>query len=177
MKKAYVKPVFLAEEFVAAASVATCPYKPNSAVNQALDLTEYMSNNTKICTNTSNGDGHTIMGSGVLRDESIKAYAKGSVTGDSATISNSNGDGFFSLFDTANIVCDFVWLKPSSGEDKVQVWGNDNQLVADHSQRSTLMDWIVKGKNWSKGFMWFFAGCNATEKNHGLNYEVFDFNS
>lgn len=171
MKKAYVKPVFLAEEFVAAASVATCLYKPNTAVNPALDLQPWMTKNDKgkypsICTN---GDqGHNIM-SGELSNDDLLNYARGD---------GNVGDGKVTLFDTSGTTCDFVWLQPSSGVDQIQVWGDgssDPNLVADHNGRllKNLFDWGGQIKN----FMQFFANCNATDDKHGLDYETFNFNS
>lgn len=172
MKKAYVKPVFLAEEFVAAASVATCLYKPNSEVNSPLDLRYLMQKgeDNKLPSICTNNDGHNILSGELKGNNNV-------LLGDYATKEDSK----VTLFDTSGTACDFVWLKPSSGVDQIQVWGDGNTtngtnpgLVADHNQRkiSNLFNW-----NGIQNFMQFFAGCNATDQNHGLDYNTFSFNS
>ena len=174
MKKAYVKPVFLAEEFVAEAGVATCPYKPNSAVNEKLSLEFLWTDNEKkppVLCNVGDA-GHTVYG-GELFTGNGNNHEKTELLGDYAY----QGDGTATLFDTSNTACDFVWLQPSGQGNIIQVWGDDKadpNLVADHSLRD-----ITKLFNWNgiQNFLRFFAGANAENDNHSINYSLFNFNS
>ena len=174
MKKAYVKPVFLAEEFVAAASVAACKYNPGSAVNETLSLEFLWPEGVKkppvLC---AKGDaGHDVYG-GELFDGNGQNHYKTELLGDYAY----KEDNTATLFDTSNRACDFVWMQPSGNGNEIKVWGDGEDtpsLVANHSSRDTskLFYW-----NGIQNFLQFFAGDAADNQNHSINYTLFSFNS
>ena len=151
MKRAYVKPAFIAEAFEMTESVAICDRHIGQGGNHPFEIDF----NTKIC---SGDQGHKI--------------SKGEITSEDSPLWQYavKEDNTAYLFDGLNTTCDFVWLGPSNGEDRVQVWGQSpDKLAANASDRKSLFDWL--GNQMS--FMKFFGGCEAGENNHGLNYKTF----
>lgn len=120
MKKAYVKPVFLAEEYVAVAShVAGCG---DASINKALIITPGQC----VC---DGGDGHSAGQGGKGNPAGISMMYNGKVNENKNTNSQydyweyaKENDGVSNLFSSNNFDCDFLWDYYSTGKDEIYVW-------------------------------------------------------
>ncbi|MBQ4265435.1 MAG: hypothetical protein IJB85_07990 [Clostridia bacterium] len=156
MKKAYVKPVFFAEEFVAETSYAltgcgTMSWSPKEMYEDML-----------ICSN----DGHKLdhNGNATVMDGVYGQNANGeNITyWDYASTVDRTGAGDEEyaasnryLFNSASSICDFVW--DDTSED-IGVW----------RENTTTNTWSVA---WIEKLTTFFIGTNSDLKNHQPQYE------
>lgn len=154
MKKAYVKPVFLAEEFVAASSYAANGCPTTKITPKAI------AQGTKIC-----NDGHTVsqtnkaMINGYYDETQNITYwdyaswneEKRTGAGDST---HAATDSY--LFSTESSVCDFVW---NNTANEVGVWREQT------NQETGKLEWAV---SWITGALFapFFIGTGSDLKNH-----------
>ena len=170
MKKAYVKPVFVADEFVIVPSIASCGVSP---YGDPLAFDE----NTRLCSGTHNGQsqGH-LAGKGNLNLTYASGmdywkYATTDTTeslidgtkpdeGNTETLFN-NGNAY--LFTEHSVVCDFVW-PGNNGQDVVKVW---NSAVV--SERKTTMDVLIDDVKAT--FANLFFGNNANLDKHSPGYQ------
>ena len=140
MKKAYVKPVFMAEEFVATASVASCGYNVSDP-NSALQVWHTM----HLCTNTSCS--HQIGGNqGNLTYDANNWWGYATDTPGARPTSDST-DGLNDaayLFTDAQTVCDFVW---SSKTSNVGIWtgtqGDKTTAISDSNNRTNAFVTLI----------------------------------
>lgn len=145
MKKAYVKPVFLAEEFEGTASVAACEYR---ASHDPLEVW----NERNICSVGDNG--HFI---GKVPGASVNKwweYATEGMANPQVEFTNPTSNNFDAYNDTAYLftdgqtVCDFVWNGMGS---QVGIWtseeGNVNTSVSDHTKRDGLFVTLIDAFN------------------------------
>lgn len=150
MKKAYVKPVFVAEEFEGTASVATCTpnYNPTTTPMKVYkDL--------QVCEHKNNG--HEIgKGSGDVKN--YWSYAtNGAYTSAPKEQENDLNKAAF-LFTSGQQECDFVW---NSYDGEIGVWyDKQDQLQADMKVRDvSLVESIIKTV--ANDFMSFFRGTGS----------------
>ena len=142
MKKAYVKPMFFAEEFAATATVAVCPVRSaNPLPIHAKDF---------ICSSP----GHAV-------DHNGKAPVHG--YWDYAT---SDGTDSY-IFNSGEGACDFVW---NSGNGPLGFWTSvdtedtavaQQNWITDASQRNPLtsfVHWLTNAQGGFMDFMDFFRG-------------------
>lgn len=155
MKKAYVKPVFLAEEFEGTVSVAACDY--SSPTNH---LAIY--NGQSLC--VIGDSGHHVGGSGnggktegFVQD--YWSYATNGDRSDSPTKQDYN-DGYYTdlnkgafLFTGGQTVCDFVW---NGGDSQVGIWTKDKDIISsaigDADKRSLRDSFITMISSFSDFF-------------------------
>ena len=158
MKKAYVKPVFLAEEFEGTASVAACGYG-SSKTFEVWD-------GVKVC----NSNGHEIgQGSGKSSFEqryisyaTDNHYGNGKdafqpINGTTGSYSLTNMDpniGSY-VFTSGNFDCDFAW---DSKGGYIGVWEDNNKdLMTNNKTREDLYKDGLAGIRWlTESFMSFF---------------------
>ena len=166
MKKAYVKPVFLAEEFVAAAShVAGCGDGSVNSVKEIIPGTTYLCEfHDNSCNSTlvlENSEANKLYGS---HDENFKGstdltywdYAKADSAG-------SFNDKIY-LFTQNDYECDFVWT--GYRNDTVKVWG-----TLEKEKRSTTNVFY----DTFKSLTGFFRGSEAVNGHHPLGYNGSSF--
>lgn len=134
MKKAYVKPVFMAEEFVVTATVAGCNVKAGNP------LPVY--DGQIICQHLNNG--HAIgKGSGDVNN--LWDYAYGRETSKSENTSDSY------IFTSGNQTCDFLW---NSAGGSVGIWTTDNS-----SEQKAIANAVWKEQDrQNTGVLEFFFG-------------------
>ncbi|MCI7736556.1 MAG: hypothetical protein MSL26_05350 [Clostridiales bacterium] len=145
-KRVYEKPVYIAQTYVTASSIAAgCEAKPGSIEGKTKEMQLWWGLN--ICAGNKN-DGHCIGGQnggkGAVGDYWGTVYAGG--TGDPST-----SQAF--LFDSTNTVCDFIW----SGGDDIGAWTDgksSDTLQANAAQRQS--GWMKT--IFTEGFMQFFYG-------------------
>ena len=160
MKKAYVKPVFLAEEFVAASSYATsCGVSQNKPFDLYLGM-DFCKNEG----NTSDGDkGHYVGGS----PDATLDNAKGTI------MSAWHYDGKYSNWTYAlkednkatiflDVKCDFCWDPSTGNSGPVYVW--NDVTTENRTEKYT-------GGDIAWGFSKFFAGANPDDKKHSVAFE------
>ena len=160
MKKAYVKPVFLAEEFVATMDhVAACP--TNTWTPQELQFPINGQGGTRLCNSQKTNCSH-YLGSGNATingyyDEANKItyqqYAEWSIDDRS-----NAGDGVSDatkayLFNSGYGACDFVWNNTNQNVG-VWVWETENEK------------WGIKLIEKFGDFGKFFFGAKADNDNH-----------
>ena len=151
MKKAYVKPVFLAEEFEMTTNVAGCDYHSQNKAQIYEPMQMCMGNNSG-----HSDQGHQIGGqqgvSGYVNENNLWSYA---TNGASSTDGReSNGDNFADsayLFAGRNAECDFIW---NQKDGPVGIWTTQEVSsiqdvtsdiwIADTSKRtdSSIISWI-----------------------------------
>lgn len=151
-KRIYEKPVYIAQAYVTASSIAKCDYKVGdpSGVTSALELVK---DTTSLCTV---GDGGHIVGQDNKNPEVNKYWGY-------ATNNNAEGDKAF-LFDSTNFACDFVW---NGQNDAVHGWGSSKDaLISDPGQRTSSSGLAELGKQ----FLYFFTGNNPQNDNHKPGY-------
>ena len=153
MKKAYVKPVFIADEYEMTVSVAGCKTRSN-APHEIWKLDP--------C--SCGAPGHEIDKTG---GAPVKDYWNYASNGNESNYSHGNmGDNNGSFIFTDDMLqCDFVWNEPGG---QVGVWKDKqtNALVSDYSQRyfgeegtntGSLIDWV--GSNFMSFFRKNEPGC------------------
>lgn len=164
MRKAYVKPVFLAEAFEGTQSVASCG---NGSINTPIELEKgqficYTNNNGSIT-----GDsGHVIGGQNGKKGSALEYW--------DAAGANKEGSEKTDvyLFTDANVVCDFLWNGQGS---TVKGWSTNGQksgLVWDENERG---DSAKNFFDFGEKLLQFFTGAGADNSNHnpGYNGEIF----
>lgn len=149
-KRIYEKPVYIAQTYVTASSIAKCGAPVSEgprAIWKGMDA----------CSATGNDQGHVVGGQngkqGVVgMDDIWNTYAGGT---------DSQGTTGAYLFDASNTTCDFVWSKGSdvagwSKTEGQQDWTND----------MSLRKYVV---SFGSAFMSFFTGTGIGDdnKNHG----------
>lgn len=149
MKKAYVKPVFLAEVFEGTASVATCTqdYDPTKNLMQVYNGLQACEHGNK---------GHEI-GHGSSPVNEYWSYAtNGSSTNPTKPVDDPNSAAY--LFTSGQQECDFVW---NSYDGEIGVWyDNNNNLQANMKDRDvSLIGSIIKTV--ANDFMSFFRGTGS----------------
>ena len=165
MKKAYVKPVFLAEEFVAAASYATSCGA--ATINSALTIKP----GDNVCGEKI--DGHTAgKGKAEINNDYIGVWPDTAGGKYSYWDYAKQNDGKSNLFSSSNYECDFLWDYYSTGKDEIYVWGS---AVAERNSllgtiAVTVGDAIVNFAN-------FFTNSNQTEAQHKPGYMGQSFQS
>lgn len=156
MKRAYVKPVFLAEAFEGTASVASCGYDADAA-NSALQVWE----GKGLC---AVGDGGHRIGKKDAAVDQWWDYATKTegANGKPPTSDSLKGfnDGAF-LFTDSQTVCDFVW---NSVDSDIGIWtsekGNASTAIWDVTKRDNMFITLIKG------FAAFFGIEPDEDKNH-----------
>lgn len=154
MKKAYVKPVFLAEEFVAASSYAT-----------SCGVSQYSPFELKVGMDLCNGDdnGHYVGGSSATAEYpaqgtiSEKWYKDSQYTNWTYALKEDNKATIF-----MDVKCDF-WWDPNTGNDgSVYVW---NDVMTENRTEKHTRNHV------SWGFFKFFTGANSDDKKHSIAFE------
>ena len=161
MKKAYVKPVFLAEEFVAETSYASGACGPASVYEPLL-----FQKNDVLC-DQCNGDKAGGQGAGI-NDYYTYTNDEGKlVTDTTKTYWQYAGTNDAKMFNSGLFECDFVWEPKNATDTTTTVWVWDAVNVADR----------VLGRitNTLMSFTDFFAGNNGTQKKHNPGYEQHSF--
>lgn len=121
MKKAYVKPVFVAEEFVAAASYATSCGP--ASINRAITINK----GDIICNGRDNGHTAGKDSNGkdaVINTDYIGTWPDGKQSPYTYWDYANQNDGKSDLFSSNNYECDFLWDYYSTGKDEMYVWGS-----------------------------------------------------
>lgn len=162
MKKAYVKPVFLAEEFENTMSVAACEYHASSKPAQIW-------RGTPLC---SVGDsGHGVGGDpGTGKKVEVNNWWDYATNTKEATDANPNtgtyNDGAY-LFTSGSTTCDFVW---NSTTDTVKIWtseeNNKATAIWDSTKRENGFLTVIDDL-----FALFFFGNKAGFGNHTPVYD------
>lgn len=146
MKKAYVKPVFLAEEFVAASSYAVGTCGPGT-ISQPWVINK----GDLICNKNGKADnGHKVGQNKQCGLDDAYTY--------DTNITNwgyaEKGDNQVTLF--ASKLCDFLWNPAGGNTDEVSVWNQDRT-------ESKVVWWT--------GILAFLAGPSPSEEKHTIAYE------
>lgn len=166
MKKAYVKPVFLAEEFECTAAVAGCAYsaKTPAQVFEGMHMCGDNSNDGHVIGGNSGDKGFVNKGKhNGVQSPGFWDYATGG-TGtyidDAPHEADPNKDLAY-LFTDSSTVCDFIW---NSRDSQVGVWTskeNDwNTAIANPSLRNNAFVTLVSS------FANFFFGNSANWEGH-----------
>lgn len=167
MRKAYVKPVFLAEEFVGVSqSVSACAYSTTNPAEVYLGV-GLCNHNDGNCHSVKNNHGD-ISGNYTYLDENgqTKTMSYWEYAGNQN--GKQGGDAF--LFTVNNGQCDFLW---DSDNDNMGVWNtpdvwtNDNvRPTPDTSTLGSVVNWL--GKTFSQ----FFYGNSSSDggENHRPGY-------
>ena len=161
MKKAYVKPVFLAEEFVAAASYASGACGPAS-VNEPLLFKQ-----KDVLCDQCNGDKAGGTGAGINDKYKYTDDNGKLVTHDKLNYWDYAGTNDAKMFNGGLFECDFIWEPTSATDNTTTVWVWDAVNVADR----------VLGRitNTFMSFTNFFAGNNGTQEKHNPGYKQQSF--
>lgn len=167
MKKAYVKPVFLAEEFVAASSYAiSCG---PASINKALTINP----GNNVCGEKI--DGHTAgKGKAEINNNYIGVWPNTVADGENYSYwqyANQN-DGKSNLFSSNNYECDFLWDYYSTGKNEIYVWEN-----ATAERNSSLGTLAVKVGEAIVDFANFFTHSSQSEGQHKPGYMGQSFQS
>lgn len=176
MKKAYVKPVFLAEEFVAETSYAATPC--GISVRTQLELIDKKSmciaKNHKNCNHVIDVTNAPVGGE----------YEDGYVRDDNALIGYSqNTDNSFSywdyatkdgtaafLFNSSIANCDFLWS--GNNRDTVQVWNSVDKGAADTSK-----GFVIGFLDTFKSLTGLFCSNEGNGQGHVVGYDGKSFHS
>ena len=164
MKKAYVKPVFLAEEFECTAAVAGCVYSSKKPAQVWEGLT--------FC----DDNGHVIGGQNGSNGEVNQWWDYATET-DNSTDGPKNGElgsynDFAYLFTSGSYECDFIW---NSSKSDIYVWtkteGDLKSAISKHTERKGAFATLVST------FVDFFYGigsgaCKMHEPEY-LNEKIF----
>lgn len=153
-KRIYEKPVYIAQTYVTASSIASnCDYQvgdPNGAT-PGLELVKGV---TVLCSGGKQGDSGHVVGQNNKNPEvnNYWSYA-----------TNNDTDKAF-LFDSTNFTCDFVW---NGQNDPIYGWGSDKQnLISDSTQRTNRSGLALLGEK----FLMFFTGNQPGNDNHKPGY-------
>lgn len=156
MKKAYVKPVFMAEEYELTASVAGCEYSPSKPFE--------IWKGTYIC---ASGQGHSV-GQGNPTDDPVLGYWDYATAGryqnydtkfegHGYQMGNEGTNNGAYVFTGAETQCDFVW---NSYNGDIGVWkDSNNNLIKNETDRSNEGSWIDR---LGYTFMQFFRTANSS---------------
>lgn len=152
-KRPYEKPVYIAQTYATASSIAKCDYQVGDpgGVTSALELVK---DTTSLC---AVGDNGHIVGQDNKNPEVNKYWGY-------ATNNNAAGDKAF-LFDSTNFACDFVW---NGQNGAVHGWGSSvDSLIYDPGQRTSTSGLTRLGEK----FLLFFTGNQPNNDNHRPGYE------
>lgn len=166
MKKAYVKPVFLAEAFEGTASVASCGYDADAA-NSAIQIWH----GKNLCTV---GDGGHYVGKDngnkhpdVAQWWDYATNTNGANTNPPKSNSLSGFNNGAYLFTDGQTVCDFVW---NSVDSDVGIWTSEKDNASTAIWDVTVRNNSVFNQNlfvtFIKGFAAFFGIEPDEDKNH-----------
>ena len=148
MKKAYVKPVYMADEFEMTACVASCG---KGSINSPIEIND----GERLCVGP--GNDHKIKANSVFGWNDAK----------------SDGTEVY-LFTNSNIECDFLWYGEGS---YVQAWSTDkddkNSIVWTQEDRKSLT--AETNYSFSEILMSFFCGNQADNDNHRPGYGGYEF--
>lgn len=143
MKRAYMKPVFLAEAFEGTASVASCDYHSGAPGKEVL-----IYNGLRLCSG-GNSCSHTVGGnkkdSGDVQEYWNYATENGLTAGPTSDDYIKGGVNGAYLFTGGQKVCDFVW---NGGNSQVGIWidnETDKNPISKAENRNPLnavFDWI-----------------------------------
>ncbi len=152
-KRVYEKPVYIAQTYVTASSIASnCDYHVGDP-NGATPGLELVKDTTVLC---SVGDHGHIVGQDNKNPEVNNYWSY-------AMNNNAQGDKAF-LFDSTNFACDFVW---NGQNDPVYGWGSSTQnLISDPTQRTSSSELAELGKK----FLYFFTGNEPVNDQHKPGY-------
>jgi len=145
MKKAYVKPVLVAEPYEMTETVAWCPESQYKTINVYSGAALCVKGNCHLVDtsggwiNQNNGYSYTAIvdGKETTQTMSYWQYAGGNADG---TIAN-NKDVF--LFSTGNYACDFLWSDPT---ESIYVWKSPDEK--DRIENN----WVSTDKSFSQFF-------------------------
>lgn len=148
-KRVYEKPVYIAQTYVTASSIAAgCEAIPGSSAGTTKEMQLWWGLN--ICAEKNKDgslDGHCIGG------QNGGKGAVGDYWGDYAGGTDKPSTSQAFLFDSTNTVCDFIW----SGGNNIDAWTdveNSTTLQGDVSKRQS--GWMTT--IFTNGFMQFFCG-------------------
>lgn len=149
-KRVYEKPVYIAQTYVTASSIASnCGYPVGDP--NGVQPVELVYEQTYLCPVKDKGH---LVGNSKKNPEVNKYW-------DYAT--NNKTDNAF-LFDSTNRSCDFVW---NGQNDPVYGWGSDKQnLISDPTQRTSSSGWTLLGEK----FLMFFTGNAPDNESHKPAY-------
>lgn len=158
MKKAYVKPVFLAEEFEGTVSVASCQY--NVDAQTKIQVYDGLHICDVPCSHSIGGNN----GQGTKGDvQDWWNYATETKTGNN--MDGKGGPDNAYLFTSGQIECDFVWNSQGS---QVGIWTQFqdqlNTAISEHNNR-------IKKEGWNPVISWInsfkdFFGVMGGDNNH-----------
>ena len=174
MKKAYVKPVFLAEEFEGTACVAACDYHAGGDNSQVL-----IYNTLRLCPPSNNCD-HAVGGNSNngKYDGDIQNYWKYATNNDTLmegptneNYVNDTTDGAY-LFTDGETVCDFVW---NGGKSQVGIWTQYENNLGSAISNAGLRELGQSFITWVSDFAKFFGvnGIGSKEHKPGVNGQQF----
>lgn len=164
MKKAYVKPQYFAEEFVAESSyIAGCGASVYSSYEISLGM--------DVCLGTSGDEGHFIGGSDNLEKVNIKNTALGetwhyNANGTSYTnweyaqVGTTAEEQKATIFMTRE--CDFWWDPDTGNDGYVYVWDSTDVAARQNKYSGAKTAW---------GFFKFFTGANPNEGQHSVAFK------
>lgn len=139
MKKAYVKPVFMAEEFVATASVASCGINPSQIGTLDVYYGQHLCYNQTCGHYVGNDQGNLEYDA---KDYWWYATGKPDNTGSNNVAPTAAGSGAY-LFTDGTVACDFIWN--GFGQD-VGIWTDNEKnpisIEADRQIGSSLVQFI-----------------------------------
>ena len=152
MKRAYVKPMFVAEEYEMTECVASCG---KGSINQPAIITK----GVRLC--SGNGQDHTFK-----KDSDLQAVYGWSEAQKDKTSAY--------LFTNSNIECDFLWY---GGDSDVQAWSTNKDDINSIVWKQEDREKLTADKNYSFGkkFMEFFFGIGADNENHKPGYNGYEF--
>lgn len=165
MKKAYVKPVFLAEEFVAEMSYANngCGvsiYEP-ALITYETDAKRAEGTTADLCSGSE--DGHFIQyqkGNGNSKGlQDLYDYNEKNDTNYDYWQYATAGDNKATLFVT--VLCDFIWNPTSGNTGNVSVWDTVTGRTEGNQYGSKIIGTFMK----------FFTGNNAQGEGHTFKYK------
>lgn len=156
MKKAYVKPVFLAEVFEGTASVAACERGSNEKFE--------VWNKVMVC----DSPGHKI-GSGndsstfkmQYLNYATDGLAQNGIWSDDYKLGKMGDNTGAYVFTSGMVVCDFLW---DSKGGEISVWENTEtkELISNTTKRSSFLESGLAGfRQLGEGFMSFFRDASA----------------
>ena len=176
MKKAYVKPVFLAEEFVAETSYAATPC--GISVGTQLKLIDGKSmcivENHKNCNHVISVANAPVSGKyqdGFVRDnDALNGYSQNADNSFSYwDYATKDGTDAF-LFNSSIADCDFLWS--GNNRDNVQVWNSVDKGAADTSK-----GFVIGFLNTFQSLTGLFCKNEGNGKGHVVGYDGKSFHS
>jgi len=187
MKKAYVKPVFMAEEFVSESYFAgRCDgrYKPIS-----FDLGTTMCDGSHVVAKLGlgeNNDQSDGKKSGLAltwyqkqNGAADKVYEQGMIdeNGYLTNYGYAFADGDMTIFGDMDVNCDFLWDDAGNGHDYIKVWDSAFASERQNTYTGTETAFFPEGKDGNKttqGSLWqyfgFFGGQWVKDADHAANF-------